>query len=352
MIPTTMKAVYFLGDQRLEIREVPVPRPDKNEVLVQLKTGAICGSDIHFYRSRPEVLIPDIVSGHEPAGIVAQIGEEVRGLAIGDRVCVYHFQGCGTCEYCASGHINNCQSARQGCGWDLNGSNAQYMVMRGDNCMKLPDALSFADGSIIACIGATAYSALRKLNLSGRDLLVVYGLGAVGQACVLLAKAMGATVIGVELNEYRLQFSQELGADYVVNPNKEDLYEAVIRISCGHGADKSIETSGSIPLRKMMVKASAVHGHIVMVGFNEGCRDPLDECLCMFDSRYLLRNELILQGSYVMPRGMYDELVRFLLYKGVKLDSLVTHRFPLTKIQEAIALFDTGNSGKIILDFD
>lgn len=346
----TMKAVYFTGDRQLEIRDVPIPEPKAGQVLVRLRTAALCGSDVHFFRSRPEILIPNIISGHEPAGDVEKVGEGVTHLTAGDRVCIYHFQGCGICEHCLSGHMNNCQKARHGCGWDLDGSNAEYILMNAANCLKLPEELSYEDGSIIACIGGTAYSALSKLNLSGRDLLVIYGLGAVGQACVLIAKGMGATVIGVELNEYRCNFAKELGCDYVINSAKEDMYEAIMRISNGRGADKSIETTGATPLRKMMVKASAVHGHIVMVGFNEGCRDPQDECLCMFDSRILLRSELILQGSYVMPIGMYEELVRFLLYKGVKLDRLVTHRFPLKDIQKAIDVFDTGNCGKIIIN--
>jgi 2-desacetyl-2-hydroxyethyl bacteriochlorophyllide A dehydrogenase len=346
-----MKAVIFKGDEKLEIRNIPIPKPKRNQVLVKIKTAAICGSDIHFYRSKPEIFVyPDTVSGHEPTGVVYEIGEDVENVKVGDRVCLYHFQGCGTCEHCLSGHMNNCTTKRKGLGWEMDGSNAEYIVMNAENCLILPDELSFEDGTIIACIGATAYSGLNKLNLSGRDVLVVYGLGALGLVCVLMAKAMGATVIGVERNEYRLDFAKKIGADYVINSDKEDIYDSIMKITFNHGADKSIETTGATPLRKMMVKASAVHGTIVMLGFNDGCKDPNDECLAMFDSRYVLRNELTIRGSYVMPIGMYDELVRFLIHKKVKLNQIVTHRFPLDKMQEAIDLFYTGNCGKIIIE--
>lgn len=345
----TMKAVIFLGNNKMELREVPVPRPGPGQVLVKLETGAVCGSDVHFYHTAPEVFTyPDTISGHEPAGIVHELGAGVGNVKVGDRVCLYHFHGCGECELCHGGHYNNCVE-RKGLGWEMDGSNAEYIVMNAENCFLLPPELSMEDGSIIACIGGTAYAALRKLQVSGRDLLVIYGLGAVGLSALVLAKAMGATVVGVERSPYRLGLAAKLGCDHIIDSGNEDAHARILEITGGHGSDKALETSGVNPLRKLAAKAAAIHSSIAMVGFDADTKNTKIESLSHFDTRDIIRKELKIMGSYVMELGLYEELRRFLVRKQVRLDSIVTHRFPLDRFQDALDLFATGNCGKIII---
>lgn len=345
----TMKAVIFIGDKQLETKDVPIPKPGAMQVQVKIEAAAICGSDMHFYMTKKENFTHQgTISGHEPAGIVSEVGQGVTNVKIGDRVTLYHFHGCGACELCYKGHYNNCRS-RSGLGWEIDGSNAEYIVMNAENCFIIPPELSMEDGTIIACIGSTAYSALKKLNVSGRDLLVIYGLGALGLAATVIAKGMGATVIGVERNAYRLSLAKSLGIDYLVDTVREDACEKIMRISGGHGADKSLETSGANPLRKIAAKAAAIHGSVALLGFDDDVRNEDVECLTTFDTRDVIRKELNIMGSYVIPLGMYSEMLRFLSYKKIKLDRIVTHRFPLTEYMSAIDVFLGGNAGKIII---
>ena len=344
----TMKGIVLLGDKELQVRNFPVPRPRYGQVLVKIKTAAICGSDHHFYNSKQEVFENlGGISGHEPAGVVYETGEGVNYIKVGDRVCLYHFEGCGHCEYCHAGHMNNCMQ-KKGLGWLLDGANAEYICMDEKNCLVLPPELSFEDGSFLACTGSTAYSALKKISVSGRDVLVVYGLGPVGLAGLITGKAMGAVVIGVERSKYRLELAKKLGADFLIDSNSEDIYERIMEITNGRGVEKSMECSGSTELRKLTVKAAAVSGSIVLVGNSEDVMNNKIELLASFDQRYIIRKELTICGSYVMPLGMYEEITRFMLHKKMHYDSIVTHRFSIDRAKEAFELFASGNSGKII----
>jgi propanol-preferring alcohol dehydrogenase len=193
---------------------------------------------------------------------------------------------------------------------------------------------------------------LKKLGASGCDLLVIYGIGAVGLASLVMAKAMGATVIGVEKNQYRIDFAKKLGCDYTINGEKDDIYGQLMKICGDRGVPLSLETSGSNVLRKVAAKAAAIHGKLVMVGFDGDTKNDKIELLSTFDTRYIIRKELQILGSYVMPLGMYEELKEFLVRKKVHLDSIVTHRFPLIRFQDAVDLFYTGNAGKIIITME
>ena len=347
---TTMKAIILTGDRRFDYRDVPIPKPGRGQAVMRIHRAAICGSDMHFYQLKPEFFTyPDTISGHEPAGVIHEVGEDVSNLHVGQRVCVYHFHGCNNCEHCSARRYNLCET-RLGLGWEIDGANTEYLVMNAECFLPLPDELSMEDGVIISCIGASAYSALRKLEASGRHLLAIYGVGAVGLAALVMAKAMGATVVGIEKNPYRIEMAKRLGCDYVIDGTDEDACKKLIEISGGHGLDISLETSGMNHLRKMAAKAAAIHGKVALVGFDADTKNKSIEILSHFDTRDVIRKELMLMGSSVMPLDMYGEMVRFLARKKVRLDSIVTHHFPLDRFQDAVDLFYTGNSGKIVID--
>ena len=147
-----------------------------------------------------------MISGHEGAGVVAQIGPQVTNVQVGDRVSLYHYLSCGHCEYCLAGNKMLCRSG-QGLGLDINGTDAPYLLIKAENCLLLPDDLSYIDGVFISCIGGTAYSSLKKLSSS--DQIVVFGVGPVGLSILLLAKALGSRVIGVEPGQARRQLALE-----------------------------------------------------------------------------------------------------------------------------------------------
>ena len=159
----TMRGVMFLGHGQVEVREFPVPTPVGTQVLVQVKAAGICGSDMHRYHLKPEE-IPPTIRGHEPSGVVAEVGDAVTFVKVGDRVSVYHAPACNHCEPCAQGYFFNCTTI--GPGWRLgnkpHGGDADYVLVDQNVCFKLPDELNYEDGAIIACAGGTAYHALNR----------------------------------------------------------------------------------------------------------------------------------------------------------------------------------------------
>ena len=208
-----MKGVVFPGDRKAEVRGFPEPKPGPGEVIVRMKAAGLCGSDLHLYRQTAEQRVGnDTIPGHEPSGIVDAVGEGVQGVRVGDRVTVYHYRGCGHCKHCLAGYIQWCPE-RRGYGGPIHGSDADLLLTDERNCLPLPEELSFVHGAAIACYLGTAYSAMRKLQVSGEDTVVIFGQGPVGLGGLIVAKALGGRVIAVEPIAERRALASELGQD-------------------------------------------------------------------------------------------------------------------------------------------
>jgi threonine dehydrogenase-like Zn-dependent dehydrogenase len=211
-------AAYLPGNRVVELREVEKPEPGEGQVLLAMRASTICGSDLRaIYREHlgegPEAY-QDVVGGHEPSGQVVAVGSGVPELAVGDRVVVYHISGCGVCDECRKGYQISCTSeSRRAYGWQRDGGHADYLLAEHRDLLKLPDNLDYLDGACVACGFGTAYEALCRVDVSGRDRLLVVGLGPVGLAVGLLAKAMGASeVIGTDPSPERRALAVRLGA--------------------------------------------------------------------------------------------------------------------------------------------
>jgi len=344
----TMKGVVFLGDRKAEVRVFPIPKPGTGEVLVQLKRAAVCGSDLHIYR-RPRSFFEGKqawIPGHEPAGVVAQVGECCDRVRVGDRVTIYHWMGCGHCPQCVAGNLQFCPQGR-GLGQPHTvGPDADYIVVDERNCLLLPDALSFEDGAMIACIAGTCFSALRKLRPNGEDTVVVFGQGPVGLMGTIMARAMGARVIGVDPTEERLDLARRVGADAVVNPARVDLVAAIKELTGGAGADAALETSGSTAAHQGVIDVLRLNGRGVFVGF--GSTEP------SVNLTSIIERQLVLMGSYVMPMPYYWDLVDFILEHDLpaRFQQIITHRFEISEAPEAFQVADAGKAGKIMLVWD
>ena len=168
----------------------------------------------------PEGYQPGMIAGHEPCGIIVEEGEGLKRFKKGDRVIVYHISGCGVCYDCRRGYYISCKSKyRAAYGWQRNGGMAPYMLCDEKDLIALPDELTYEDGAQVACGFGTCYEALMKIGISGNDRVLVTGLGPVGLATLMLAKAMGCDMtIGTDINEDRMKLAKDLGlADYVFN---------------------------------------------------------------------------------------------------------------------------------------
>ncbi len=338
-----MRGVVFPGDRRAEVRDFPDPEPGPGEVVVRIKAAGLCGSDLHLYRqTAAQRAGNDTIPGHEPSGVVETLGPGVDTVQVGDRVSVYHYRGCGHCKHCRAGNVMWC-AERRGYGGPIHGADADLLLTDARNCMPLPDELSYAHGALMACAAGTAFSSMHKLQVSGQDTLVIFGQGPVGLCGLLVAKALGGRVIGVDPIPERRALALQLGADKALDPGQTDVLTAVRDLTHGDGADLAFETSGSAAGQNGAVDCLRLGGKAVFVGF--GVQDKT-----LNPSQFIGR-QLTLMGSFVMPVYMYYDLAQFVLDHDLPLDRMVTHRFPLEQAPEAFALFDRGATGKVVLEW-
>jgi threonine dehydrogenase-like Zn-dependent dehydrogenase len=339
-----MRGVYLPGRRRVDIRTVDDPTPGPGQVVVAMRASTICGSDLRaIYREHLGTgaeAYCDVVAGHEPCGEIVATGPGCRRFATGDRVAVYHIAGCGLCPDCRAGYMISCTSPlRAAYGWQRDGGHADYLLAEESTCVPLPDGLSWLDGACVACGFGTAYQALRRAQVSGRDAVLVVGLGPVGLAAGQLAKALGATpVIGADPVPERRELALALGAvDLTVPPALEPILDA----TRGHGCEVSLDCSGSTAGRALALAGSRRWGRAVLVG--EGNRLEVDA------SPVIIHRQLTVLGSWVTSVGHMEELMELLVRWDVHPERTVTDQFPLTEAGAAYAAADEGSRGKVAI---
>ncbi|MCP9487061.1 MAG: zinc-binding dehydrogenase [Gaiellaceae bacterium MAG52_C11] len=329
---------------------MPVPEPGHGQLLVRLGASSICGSDIRaIYREHLGVgaeAYRGVIAGHEPCGRVVAVGPGCRRFGEGDRVLLYHIAGCGRCADCRAGYMVSCtSSARAAYGWQRDGGHADYVLAEESTCIALPDELSFVDGACVACGFGTAYEAVSRAGVSGCDAVLVTGIGPVGLAVGMLAKALGSPlVIAVDLAPERLELALRLGCVDEALPAEEDALARVRELTGGDGCDVAVDCSGSADGRRLGIEAARRWGRCVLVG--EGGRFDVTA------SPQLIHNQLTVIGSWVTSIGRMEELTRQLVRWRLHPETTVTDRFPLAEAVAAYALADEGRRGKISLVMD
>ena len=339
------QGLVLCGNQKAEIKEFPLKEPQKGEILLRIKAAGLCGSDLHYYRNTPEELGNRLgaVIGHEPSGLVIKVGLGVSNFYPGDRVAVNHTLGCNHCEFCLAGETVLC-SKNKGIASAGYGGDAEYSLMPAKNCFHLPNELSFIEGSFIGCTGATVYNALRKLNPSGRDKIVIFGMGPVGLAAILVAKAFGATVFGVDVIHERLDMAKKIGATDVINATETDPVKVIQSLTHGLGVDSVLETSGSSVAQSCAVDLLRPQGKVVFIGLSKGKKS--------INPEQFIHKQAILIGSKVMPGNLYWEMTRFMINKKIRFESIVTHSNSLVDGPVAFKKFNEGAAGKFMFIMD
>ncbi len=346
----SMKAAYLPGNSTVVIREVPVPEPGHGEVLIRMKSSTICGSDIRaIYREHlgkgPEGY-QNKIAGHEPAGQIVKCGPGMRRFKEGDRVVVYHISGCGLCNDCRRIYMISCTSPlRAAYGWQRDGGMAPYMLAEEKDCVLLPDSLTYTDGAQIACGFGTVYEGLQKIGVCGSDAVLVTGLGPVGLATLMIARAMGAQkLIGVDTVKERCAIALEKRlADHALVYGPETL-GAVLDLTDGKGVERAVDASGHTLARQLAVRATRKWGKIVFVG--EGGTVELNP------SPDLIHEQKTVYGSWVTSIWLMEEITERLVRWGIHPEDLVTHRFTLDNAAEAYAVMAGGKCGKVAVVFD
>jgi len=346
-----MLAVRLPGDRRVLLEQDPDPSPGPGEVVIAMKASGLCGSDLRPYRASAEERAKQAIdgrlsiSGHEPCGVVAEVGTGVGDIGVGDRVIIHHYSGCGECRYCMTGWPQLClRGDHKVCGSGRDGGNSDYMLVVPEMCVRMPDELTYGEGAAIACGTGTAYQALKRLRVSGLDTLAVFGQGPVGLSATLLGAAMGARVVAVDPDEERLALARAHGAEVAINPEKDEPVEAIRQLTHGEGADAALDATGIGPVRRQMVQSVRTWGRACLVG--EGGEMTLEP------TPDVIHKHLDLLGSWTFSTFVLSELCRWVLDREIRLNEIITHRFPLAEAEAAFALFDKGGTGKVVFEWD
>ena len=344
-----MLGAVHLGHREVALREFPMPEPRHGEVVVAVRASGICGSDLNYYRgpSPEELGQPVVVAGHEPAGVVHAIGPGVsqEDVAVGDRVMVHHYVGCGRCGFCRSGWPQMCSTQTiTVLGKDAHGSHAPFISVPASTLVPLRNELSFVAGAAIACGTGTAWGGLDRLGDIGGATLVVYGQGPVGLSATMLAAARGARVIAVDLAPARLEKAAEFGATETLNGREVDTPSAVRDLTDGLGADLVLETSGS--------SAAAADALDSLQRWGRGCFVGIGAEVRLDVSKYL-RKQLTLMTSWSMSIQGQIACADFITRHALPIDALVTDEWSLDQVVEAYAVGDGQTAaGKGVIVFD
>jgi len=242
-----MRAIYFseFGGE-LTVKDVPNPTPPANGVVIEVKATGLCRSDWHAWMGHDTDVVLPHVPGHELAGVVSAIGKGVTKFKVGDRVTVPFVNGCGKCQYCTSGNAQVCPTQTQP-GFTQWGSYAQYVPIENAdfNLIALPDAISFSTAAALGCRFATVFRGLTaRAKVQPGEWVAIFGCGGVGISAIMIAKALGARVIAVDISPAALIKATQIGADITINSSSSSAANQILEIT-GNGADVSIDALGS-----------------------------------------------------------------------------------------------------------
>lgn len=339
-----MKAITVIEPNRMAMLDVDQPvitEPD--QVLVRIRATGICGSDVHVaHGSNPYAVYPRVI-GHEAAGEVEAAGEAVDDLAIGDGVVFEPITYCGKCYACRSGHHNVCRELKV-LGCIVDGTFREYAVVKRSQLYKYDKSkMSFVQAAL--CEPYTiGFQANWRGNVQEGDVVLVHGAGPIGLIVTDVASSRGATVIVSEPNERRLAMAKQFGADYMINPVKEDLDALIMDVTGGEGVNVVFEAAGIPALLEHAVQILSPAGRLVAMTFG---KIPV-----AIDFKAVNAKELTILGTRHQMQK-FPETLESLPYRLDRVDQLITHVFPAEKFEEAFAVLadkDSG-AGKVVLTF-
>ena len=337
--------VKTAAQKGLVMTQVPKPVPGSNEVLIKILKTAICGTDLHIYNwdawSQSHIH-PPLVIGHEYVGEIAAIGENVvQHFEIGQIVSGEGHLICGQCRNCRAGRGQWCKFT-QGVGVNRDGAFAQYLCIPASNCIPISPDLDREVVSFFDAFGNATHTAL-MFDVVGEDVLIT-GAGPIGVMAAAICIQNGArNVVLTDIKDYRLELARKLGVKNTVNTMKESLEEKMKSLHMVEGFDVGLEMSGAEPAFRQMMGLMRNGGQIAMLGlFGKPQTLNMDD---------FIFKGLTLQGIY--GRKMYETWYKMtaMVQAGLDLKPLITHRFPYTQFEEAFEIMNTGESGKIILEW-
>ncbi len=340
-----MKALVKLkAEPGIWMDEVAMPTIGPNDVLIHMEKTAICGTDMHIYHwdewAQRTIPVPMVV-GHEYCGFIVDMGSEVRGLAVGDRVSGEGHITCGHCRNCRAGRRHLCRNTVS-VGVNRPGCFAEYMALPASNVFKLPAAVTDEVASILDPLGNATHTAL-SFNLVGEDVLIT-GAGPIGVMAVAIARFVGARhVVITDVNPYRLELAKRMGASLALDARTQSVDSAMRELGMEEGFDVGLEMSGNASALRDMLRTMHHGGSIAMLGIV-----PKDTGI---DWDQVIFKGLVIKGVY--GREMFETWYKMaaMLQSGLNVGPVITHRLPIERFAEGFETMSSGHSGKIILDW-
>lgn len=334
-IRETMEAavLHDIGDLRLE--DIPVPEPDPGEVLVRVRACGVCGTDLHIRdRGWPGAEYP-FVLGHEWTGEVVELGPQTHRFAVGDRVADETHSGCGFCKNCKVGRYTACLNygdqsmGHKHYGFTTDGGYAPYCAIAEENLHPLPESVSFEQGTLVTTAACSLYG-VERADVEAGDFVVVIGPGAVGLTAVQCARLRGAgEVLVTGTRDERLQVAETVGADYTLNVSEEDPLERVRTLTDGEGADVVVETAGRHQTIAEAVEMVRKAGRVALLGNPGSGTTPIP-------TQQIVSGDLAIYGAKAQGRNAAQRTTRLLGQREFDADSLITHQFDLSNLEEAL----------------
>jgi threonine 3-dehydrogenase len=341
-----MKALSKLkAEPGIWMTDAPKPEVGHNDLLIKIRKTAICGTDVHIYKwdewAQKTIPTPMVV-GHEYVGEVVDMGQEVRGFKVGDRVSGEGHITCGHCRNCRAGRVHLCRNTT-GVGVNREGAFAEYLVIPAFNAFKIPDNISDELAAIFDPFGNAVHTAL-SFDLVGEDVLIT-GAGPIGIMAAAVAKHVGARhVVITDVNEYRLDLARKMGASRAVNVVNEKLEDVIKELGMTEGFDIGLEMSGVPSAFNSMLNNMNHGGKVAMLGI-----PPSDMAV---DWNQVIFKGLVIKGIY--GREMFETWYKMasLIQSGLDLNPIITHQYCVDDFQAGFDMMISGQSGKVILNWD
>ena len=326
------------------MEDIPEPRVGHNDVRIRVRKTAICGTDIHIYQwdqwAQKNIPVPMAV-GHEYVGEIVEIGSEVQGFSVGDRVSGEGHITCGYCRNCRAGRRHLCRNT-VGVGVNRPGCFAEYLVIPAFNAFKLPDSITDEVASILDPFGNATHTAL-SFNLVGEDVLIT-GAGPIGIMATAIARFVGARhVVVTDVNDYRLGLATKMGASRAINVSRESLDDTMRSLGMVEGFDVGLEMSGNPSAFRDLLRTMHHGGNVALLGI------PPDDTA--IDWNEVIFKGLMIKGVY--GREMFETWYKMaaMLQSGLDVTPIITHRLPVDDYREGFEIMRSGQSGKVILDW-
>jgi len=341
-----MKALVKAKAERgIWMQDIDEPEVGHNDVLIKINRTAICGTDIHIFKwddwAQATIPVP-LAVGHEFYGEIVQMGIEVRGFSVGDRVSAEGHITCGVCRNCRAGRRHLCMNT-VGVGVNRPGAFAEYLSVPAFNVFKLSDAISDDMASILDPLGNATHTAL-SFDLVGEDVLIT-GAGPIGIMAVAIAKYAGARhVVITDVNDYRLDLARKMGATAAVNVTTDLLDKTMLDLGMEEGFDVGMEMSGNPQAFRDMLRTMHHGGKVALLGI-----PPAETAI---DWNQVIFKGLELKGIY--GREMFETWYKMssMLQNGLNIEPVITHHFPIDEYLPAFELMESGQTGKVILNWD